>query len=112
MGTFGKNQAPIYAASSACAADPTSACCYTCPNGPPAGCEWADAPCQASSDHLENRLPEAADASNLRCFEQKRRFGVDFLYPTERYVNALTQLRLCPSNPTLAIANCPGTVLE
>ncbi|MEO8177379.1 MAG: hypothetical protein ABI895_00975, partial [Deltaproteobacteria bacterium] len=112
MGSFGKNAAPMYAASSACVDDPTSACCYTCPNGPPAGCEWADGPCQATSDHLENRLPEAADGINLRCFEQKRRFGLDFLYPPQRYVNALTALRLCPSNPTLAIEGCPSTPLD
>jgi hypothetical protein len=112
MGSFGKNVGPMYAASAACADDPTSACCYSCPNGPPAGCEWADGPCQATSDHLENRLPEAADGTNLRCFDQKRRFGVDFLYPTQRYVNALTQLRLCPSNPDLSIENCQGTPLD
>ncbi|HKO90142.1 MAG TPA: hypothetical protein VJU61_03255, partial [Polyangiaceae bacterium] len=52
--------------------------------------------------------PSLADGSNLRCFDQKRRFGVDFLYPTERYVNALSQPQLCPSNPTLATEDCPG----
>jgi hypothetical protein len=36
------------------------------------------------------------DPPNLRCFEQKRRFGMDFLYPTERYVNALSKPRICP----------------
>jgi hypothetical protein len=112
MGSFGRGAAPMYAASSACVDDPTSACCYTCPNGPPAGCEWADGPCQATSEHLENRLPEAADATNLRCFDQKRRFGLDFLYPPQRYVNALSALRLCPSNPTLAIEGCPSTPLD
>lgn len=103
---------PMYAASSACADDPTSACCYTCPNGPPAGCEWADGPCQANGDHLENRLPASADANNLRCFDQKRRFGVDFLYPTQRYVNALTQVKLCPSSPSLDVEDCPGALFD
>ena len=108
-GTFGGNVAPMYAASSACADDPNSACCYTCPAGPPAGCEWADAPCQENDQHLENRLPSLADGTNLRCFNQKQRFGVDFLYPTERYVNALSQPKLCPSNPTLDSDDCaPG----
>jgi hypothetical protein len=103
---------PMFAASSACADDPTSQCCYTCPNGPPAGCEWADGPCQAGSDHLENRLPASADAGNLRCFDQKRRFGIEFLYPTERYVNALTQYQLCPSNPSLASEGCTGALVD
>jgi hypothetical protein len=109
---MGSNGAPMYAASSACADDPSSACCYSCPSGPPAGCEWADGPCQLASNHLENRLPTSADGINLRCFDQKRRFGVDFLYPTQRYVNALTQLRLCPSNPSLAIENCQSEPID
>jgi hypothetical protein len=29
------------------------------------------------------------DTAQLRCFDQKRRFGYDFLYPIERYVSAL-----------------------
>jgi hypothetical protein len=50
-----------------------------------------------------------ADALNLRCFDQKRRFGVDFLYPTERYSNALTQAYLCTSRADLAAipSECP-----
>jgi hypothetical protein len=106
-GTFGGTVAPMYAASSACATDPNSACCYTCPAGPPTGCEWADAPCQENGQHLQDRLPALADGSNLRCFNQKQRFGVDFLYPTERYVNALSRLKLCPSNLTLDSEDCP-----
>jgi hypothetical protein len=31
-----------------------------------------------------------SDAINLRCWDQKRRFGIDFLYPIERYTDALT----------------------
>jgi hypothetical protein len=30
------------------------------------------------------------DNLNLRCFDQKRRFGFDLLYPLERYVNGLS----------------------
>src|SRR5690606_22860403 len=36
-------------------------------------------------------LPPHMDRANTRCFENKRRFGVDLLYPIERYVEALTQ---------------------
>ncbi|KYF62253.1 hypothetical protein [Sorangium cellulosum] len=36
-------------------------------------------------------LDEEEDPINLRCFDQKRRFGVDLLYPIERYTEALTQ---------------------
>ncbi|HVZ36701.1 MAG TPA: hypothetical protein VG963_29935, partial [Polyangiaceae bacterium] len=110
--TSGRNVAPMFAASAACADDPTSNCCYSCPAGPPPGCEWADAPCQADSSHLEDRLPAAADAINLRCFEQKRRFGIDFLYPTQRYVNALSRYQLCLTNPTLDPEGCTSPVVD
>jgi hypothetical protein len=30
------------------------------------------------------------DNINLRCWDQKRRFGIDFLYPTDRYVQAFS----------------------
>ncbi len=35
--------------------------------------------------------PEKDDPLNLRCYRQKERFGIDFLQPVERYVDALTQ---------------------
>ena len=41
----------------------------------------------------EAALRSENDSLNLRCFDQKRRFGVDFLYPIERYVEGLTQSR-------------------
>jgi hypothetical protein len=31
------------------------------------------------------------DPINLRCFDQKRRFGVDFLYPLDRYARGFTK---------------------
>src|SRR5262249_48904450 len=31
------------------------------------------------------------DSSSLRCFDQKRRFGIDLLYPVKRYVDALKE---------------------
>src|SRR3970282_2144407 len=65
--------------SSVCETDPNSPCCYTCAAGPPSGC---------SSDPACNN-PIAQDKINLRCWQQKRRVGVDFMYPTQRYVNAL-----------------------
>lgn len=38
----------------------------------------------------DNLLKPIEDSMNLRCWDQKRRFGVDFLYPTSKYVEALT----------------------
>jgi hypothetical protein len=53
-------------------------------------------------------MPPTLDHPNLRCFDQKRRFGVDLLYPTQRYVNALSQYELCVSAPDLAVDGCPA----
>lgn len=101
----------MYRASSACAEDPNARCCYTCgASQPPAGCE-PDPICEME-DRAEGisprRMPPNLDHPNLRCFDQKRRFGIDLLYPTQRYVNALTQYELCVGAPDLAVEGCPS----
>ena len=70
-----------------CATDPGDACCASCAESTPAGCvpTASDPGCQAPP------LSELDDPINLRCFDQKRRFGVDFLYPIQRYVRALSE---------------------
>lgn len=75
-------------ATSACAANPNSPCCRSCgisEASPPSGCTalTQDTACLAGS-----YFP-AEDPPNLRCFQQKRRFGIDFLYPVQRYVDGL-----------------------
>jgi hypothetical protein len=95
---------PMFRGSSVCATDPNDKCCYSCPLAPPAGCA-PDPVCQADPQNV-NRLPVAEDGQNLRCYQQKRRFGVDFLYPTQRYVNALTQFDLCWNAPDLSTEGC------
>ncbi len=104
---------PFFRGSSACDADPNAACCYSCALGAPAGCA-ADPICAADPENevLENRLPRDADGLNLRCFRQKQRFGIDFLYPTERYVNALTQPTLCLSSADLAVDGCTSSLVQ
>jgi hypothetical protein len=72
-----------------CATDPNSPCCRSCTvveSEPPSGCAplSAEAACQSSVHD------ELGDHLNLRCFDQKRRFGIDFLYPVSRYVRGLT----------------------
>ncbi len=103
----------MFAASAACAENPNDECCFSClQQEVPPQCEWARSACAGTDERPENFLAAAEDESNLRCFDQKRRFGYDFLYPTERYVNALTEPRLCPSRPDLAVEDCPGAVLD
>jgi len=95
---------PMFKGSSACADDPNAKCCYSCPLQPPAGCT-VDPACASDAANL-NRLSPELDGQNLRCYQQKRRFGVDFLYPTQRYVNALTQFDLCWNALDLSTVGC------
>ena len=37
---------------------------------------------------------EQSDALNLRCWDQKRRYGVDFLYSVQRYIDGLTKMQV------------------
>ncbi len=75
------------AASQECDTDPDSECCYSCGSeSPPPGCSSCE----------RKRLPEE-DRPNVRCFDQKRRFGIDLLYPVERYVTGLTELEVVDS---------------
>jgi hypothetical protein len=69
-------------ARSECATNPNDPCCRSCGQDP-TGCP-PDPNCDGST------LNAQTDDVNLRCFDQKRRFGIDFLYPIDRYVNALT----------------------
>jgi len=75
-------------ATSACAQNPDDPCCRPCASGFPvaAGCPTDD---QDVACKQSNSLKPNEDSMNLRCFQQKQRFGIDLLYPTSRYVAAL-----------------------
>jgi len=78
-------------AAEACQRDANDPCCRSCgvtEAAPPAGCQAlsVDPGCVGT----EAQSDEVRDATSLRCFEQKRRFGIDLLYPTSRYVEGLT----------------------
>lgn len=106
--------------SAVCASNPNDPCCVSCGSSPPADCPTTmDASGQTVSVGCEERrylstdqlagqgsLEASLDHVNLRCFEQKRRFGVNYLYPIERYTNALTRGRLCPTAPDLDPESC------
>lgn len=78
---------PLKNASATCASSPNDPCCFSCTMKAPEGCP-ADECAAAVADGDVNK--------NLRCFDQKRRFGYDFLFPTSRYVNALKLKTICP----------------
>lgn len=88
-GFFLANQnARMVRANSACAKDPNDPCCAPCKLSPLPDCpSIADDP----ACKLGPTLSKDEDNPNLRCLENKRRFGYDFLYPTQRYIDGLTQ---------------------
>lgn len=74
----------------ACEKDPNSPDCHTCfgvgdPEKCPTGETWSD--------------PGTEDPLNLRCFDQKRRFGMNMLQPIRRYVDGLTKDRFDDGDP-------------
>ena len=87
--------APFYRPTSACATDPNDPCCTSCGLPTPEGCA-ADPACDTP------RYTQGEDHQNLKCWDQKRRYGVEFRYPTARYVNALSSPTIDPANPDLA----------
>jgi hypothetical protein len=92
----------ITRASAACDTDPNSACCYACSFDTPAGCapKEQDVGCCPPGDSgeactsVEPLIPPEEERArlgqNLRCFDQKRKYGYDYLYPVQRYVLGLT----------------------
>ncbi|MBK9002269.1 MAG: hypothetical protein IPM35_41670 [Myxococcales bacterium] len=101
-------------AASACATDPTAPCCRSCNSteGRFRGCT----PLGADPECSKGMWDDQGDHPNLRCWEQKRRFGLDFLYPTRKYAEALTQPTICGSwlappgsSTALPSGECGGT---
>ncbi|RYZ08387.1 MAG: hypothetical protein EOO73_08015 [Myxococcales bacterium] len=81
----GSGVPPMFRSTSQCQVDPNDTCCQSCGEiVEHAGCPAM----QADAECLKGKtLPLEDDSLNLRCFEQKRRFGFDLLYPTARYVS-------------------------
>ena len=77
-------------ATAACNADPNNKCCFSCSVGAgsvPQGCT----PPSGDSECQKGQYSISEDHPNLRCYQQKRRFGFDLLHPVGRYVQGLTQ---------------------
>lgn len=100
---FGTDKTPAFQGTAACddpAQGPNSACCHSCVTAPPEGCatgvnskgNTVGAGCEEGSRFAYD---DPDDMTNLRCFNQKERFGIDLLYPVERYSNALQFDNLC-----------------
>jgi hypothetical protein len=89
----------IQRSSAACGVNPNDPCCYACGQAAPPSC--APDPACGTDPKNAPRVPRDLDHPNLRCYQQKKRFGFDYLYPTARYVNALKKRKLCVSNVAL-----------
>lgn len=98
------NQRVMWRGNSACAKDPNDSCCVPCAAAAPQGClSTKDDPvCQGANN---THLAPAEDHQNMRCWENKRRFGYDFLYPTSRYVDALTKLQVIKRSTGMPVDN-------
>jgi hypothetical protein len=70
-----------------CATNPNDPCCKSC--GQAAGNCPVDPTCSGPNGDIVLLSPEQ-DSVNLRCWDQKRRFGIDFLYPIDRYKQAFS----------------------
>jgi len=68
-----------------CQTNPNDPGCAPCGNGDP------DPGCMGGAPYTP-----AEDAPNVRCFRQKQRFGIDLLYPTQRYVDGLKSIQIDP----------------
>src|SRR5262249_43443467 len=71
-------------ATAECAANPNDACCRSCDDPIPRGCPTTDTEC------AKGPYSSSEDSGLLRCYDQKQRYGRDYLYPTGRYVAGLT----------------------
>lgn len=83
-----------------CETDPNNVCCHSCSAAAiPDGCpDAASNGCQGAA------IKDAPDAANIRCFDQKRRFGTDFLRKTQIYSQGFTGM-LVPDRNNQEVPN-------
>ncbi|MFO0592972.1 MAG: hypothetical protein U0441_35855 [Polyangiaceae bacterium] len=79
---------------SECQKDPNDVCCASCGQTPAAGCP----PNETDPSCALGPNDSTTDPINLRCFDEKRRFGIDFLYPPDRYVRGFTDTTITDRN--------------
>jgi hypothetical protein len=83
---------------SACATNPNDRCCFNC------GLANAPSDCPSPLTDPECTKPTTTnrdDPPNLRCFNQKKKYGADFLYPVQRYIDGFTSDQVRKRDGTL-----------
>jgi hypothetical protein len=97
---------------SACLTNPNDRCCVSCLQDVPAGCPAKE----TDPECIKGQWLRAEDPENLRCFQQKRRYGIDFLYPVQRYIDGFTKTVVADragnlvANPLYSDLQCVGGV--
>jgi hypothetical protein len=95
LGWLVANEGRLPRSVSKCAENPNDRCCFDCRQSTiPTGCPLPAQDPECQKDMGEGfgagALASYEDAANLRCWQQKRRFGFDLLFPIQRYVDGLT----------------------
>ncbi len=80
----------VASSTATCQTDPNDPCCYACAMAQQSGCPDKSTECSGVDPFDDN--------PSLRCWEQKRRMGIDFMYPLERYVLGLHDRTLAMEN--------------
>jgi hypothetical protein len=110
--------APFSIASEECAVNPNAPCCYSCLLGEsniPEECRGAGyaSSCPTAEEkaaglypeRISSRLGVNPDEPNARCVKNKQRFGLDLLYPTQRYVDGLTKIDVFDQQTGVEVPN-------
>ncbi len=84
----------FFKGTSECLDDPADACCQSC--------YGHDDNCDVGGNCSASIYTADEDPGDLKCWQQKERYGYDFLYPVQRYVNAFTQKQIDPTRADLA----------
>ena len=94
--------APMFRSTSACR-NPNDKCCQSCAE------VAANAGCPAIATDSEcvkgTTLASGEDDLNLRCWDEKRRFGFSLLYPIGRYTDGLTRQTVIARSTQQAVLN-------
>jgi hypothetical protein len=84
----GTGRSVLKPGTSKCKDNPNDQCCFNCGvQSAPPGCP----PAAGDPECAKGELPVIEDQPNLRCYDQKRRYGADFLYPVQRYIDGFTK---------------------
>lgn len=99
----------------ACKTNPNDPCCVNCGmTSVPAGCVSPSEDPACTADGGVRLVPIKDDPYNLRCWRQKQRYGVDFLYPVQRYIDGFSKATIANRagdsvpNPLFHDLSCQG----